>query len=79
MATDARGWYWHEKVRIRAAWAVFLALQYGWFRPLNWLTRGRVWAHESGVWLKVASYCWLIDDLKADDLPEHERIGGIWS
>ena len=79
MKPDERGWYWHERQRIRLGWSVFWLLDKVWFRPLNWLTRGHFfWAHESSVWLTFASWGWLVDELRRGDMPEHQRIGGEW-
>lgn len=78
MKPDAKGWLWYEKARMYVAWWALLWLDRLWFKPLCWLSGGRVWAHESDCWLTLASHCWLLDDLKRGELPEHQRIGGIW-
>lgn len=76
--TDAKGWYWHERMQIRIGWWLFVAMEWVWFRPLCFLSRGRVWAHESNVWLTLASWGYLVSDLWRNDMPEHHRIGGVW-
>jgi len=75
---DSRGWYPHEKAQIRLGWWLLLAHEAIWFKPLRALTRGRVMAHKSNLWLTFASWGYLHTDLQSGDMPENVRIGGVW-
>lgn len=78
MKPDAKGWYPHEKAGIVLFFWAFRAIQ-----ATNGLMRRLHLPHaylpDSRVWLWLASKCWLYSDLtRYKDMPEHQRVGGIW-
>ena len=73
---DARGWTIWDKLVIRMAWLAFHWSGEYWFGPLYWLSRGRILAYKSNIWLNLAAAAWLIDDLKRKDLPPRDAWPG---
>lgn len=88
---DARGWYLHEKVRVVVGFWAFMALdavargvyavtlhRLDIFRINGKGNRGqtnRLW--DFWIWLASQGYCY--GDWRKGDMPEHQRIGGVWS
>ncbi len=65
-----RGWYAYEIWWMYICWWLFVFLEYAWFRPLQFVSRGHTgWAHESHLWLCLAGGCWLLTEAKRGDLP----------
>lgn len=82
MSPDARGWYRHEKARIVVGHWLFMRGA-DVYDAVRWAMRRlgfKRWPelHRSNLLLTFASWGYLYDDLKRGDLPENQRIGGVW-
>lgn len=81
-APDARGWKFTEKAEIVAGHFALAVWDTLW--TLAWRVSGkriRVIDHEWAwtLFLNLAAAAWLWDDLRRGDMPEHLRIGGVWT
>ena len=80
---DERGWYWHEKAWLRLTGITWRGVDYLFSAAYHVLRHTPLkmrgpWVHESRFYMWLAAESYLYEDLKRGDLPENQRIGGVW-